>query len=334
MNLTVLPQQAEGTIPDGSTILAGALQSGIAYPHSCRVGRCGSCKSRLLAGEIEHLPSSRFTLTDDEKTAGYFLACRARAKSDVMVSWLMQEAAAHDPRPFAANVVEVGPLTRDIVRLELALAAPLPYQAGQFVRLRIGTCAPRSYSMANMPGEARLVFYIRRTAAGCASNLAAALRPGEVVEGEGPFGAAFLRGAHSGPIIAVAGGSGLAPMQAVVEEALAAGMRQPIHLYFGARTANDLMLVEHFREVETNFTNFRFVTAVESAIGAAHTGRIGAAIAADWPKFSGNWQAYLAGPPPMVDSVSALLKTRGIAPANVFADPFYSVPAGEVEANL
>ncbi len=83
----------------GQTILEAALAAGVAYPHGCRSGRCGSCKSRLIEGETDLLPHSRFALTEAEKTEGLILACRALPLTDTAVAWLgIDEAEAERSR--------------------------------------------------------------------------------------------------------------------------------------------------------------------------------------------------------------------------------------------
>ena len=81
--------QVGRTIPvkPDETLLAAALASGVDYPHSCRSGRCGACKSRLAGGSVTLLPHTRFSLTEEEKAAGLILACRALLESDVTVMW-------------------------------------------------------------------------------------------------------------------------------------------------------------------------------------------------------------------------------------------------------
>jgi ferredoxin len=76
------------TVAAESTILHAALAAGVAYPHGCKAGRCGGCKSRLIAGEVDMLPHTRFALTDEEKAHGLILACRARPLSPCEVEWL------------------------------------------------------------------------------------------------------------------------------------------------------------------------------------------------------------------------------------------------------
>lgn len=84
-------------IQDMQTILDAAFAAGIPYPHGCRSGRCGSCKSRLIEGAVELLQHSRFALTDEEKNDGFILACRALPQTDVTVAWLGSDDAVVPP---------------------------------------------------------------------------------------------------------------------------------------------------------------------------------------------------------------------------------------------
>lgn len=84
-------------VADGATLLEAALAASVGYPHGCRKGRCGSCKSQLLEGEVTLLPHTRFALSEEEKAAGLILACRAQLQGDIKVKWLgrpKQRAAA------------------------------------------------------------------------------------------------------------------------------------------------------------------------------------------------------------------------------------------------
>lgn len=93
-NIPVKPDQ---------TLLAAALASGINYPHSCRSGRCGACKSRLASGSVTLLPHTRFSLTEEEKAAGLILSCRAVLQSDVTVMWGRGEKEASGVPAHAAD---------------------------------------------------------------------------------------------------------------------------------------------------------------------------------------------------------------------------------------
>src|SRR3546814_2783707 len=127
------------------------------------------------------------------------------------------------------------------VRLRTGSGGPLPFIAGQYASVTFRGQPPRDYSMANRPGEAELEFHIRFTSGGATSNFVAeSLRVGDPVTVEGPLGESYLRAEDPGPILAIAGGSGLAPMKSIVESALAQGLRQPIHLYKSEEHTSEL----------------------------------------------------------------------------------------------
>jgi naphthalene 1,2-dioxygenase ferredoxin reductase component len=264
------------------------------------------------------------------RAAGLILGCRALPWSDAEVSWLDSEEIVLFPqRRLRCRVVALDDLTHDIRRVRLAIEAggPFAFAAGQYARLTFGGLPPRDYSMANRPEENTLEFHIRRMGEGNVSaHVAAELRLGDRVTAEGPLGTAYLRSQHTGPILAIAGGSGLAPIKAIVETALAAERGQPIRLYFGARNERDLYLVEHFNALAAAHANFRFVPVLSEPQlpTTQRTGLVHQVVAADFAALKGA-KAYLAGPPVMVEAASALLVERlGFRPEDVHADPFYS----------
>lgn len=328
--IAAIAQHAEPIIVQtGQTVLDAALARNVPYPHGCRSGNCGACKSRLATGEIELMPHSEFALTPEERAGGLVLACRAVPWSDIALAWLeVDEVVVHPQRELICRVAVLEDLTRDIKRVALAIVSggPFAFSPGQYASLRFDGLPPRDYSMANRPEEELLEFHIRRTDEGAVSAyVAERLELGERVAVAGPFGSSWLRERHAGPIIAVAGGSGLAPIKSIVESALGGGMPQPIHLYFGGRDEPDLYGEAHFRALAARHGNFHF-TSVLSAPCRPTKRRIGLvheAVAADFTDFDGA-KAYLAGPPAMVEATRALFRARGMRREDIHADAFYS----------
>lgn len=260
-------------VPDGRTLLDASLEQGIAYPHGCRSGRCGSCKSRLVSGEIDLLPHTPFALSPAEHEQGLILACRAQLLSDVEVSWLGKEdeRADHPIEDHRCRVVAIDDVTHDIKRVRLATedGRPLAFTAGQYAQVSFADAPSRDYSMANMPGDTEIEVHIRRIPGGATSErIASALRVGDPVEVRGPLGSSYLREHHTGPILAVAGGSGLAPVKSIVETALAHGLRQPIRLYFGVRCERDLYLVDHFERLANAYGSLTFIPVLSEEPGS------------------------------------------------------------------
>ena len=237
----------------------------------------------------------------------------------------MNEHPSHHLRCQVAALEDVTHDVR-IVRLEILDGRAFPFRAGQFAQVAFGDYPARDYSMASRPGEPDLEFHIRDMKTGGASGFVAReLCIGDPVRVSGPLGRVVLDEHDAGPIVAVAGGSGLAPMKSVVETALEKAMTQPISLYFGARRRRDIYLDSHFAQLRIRYSNFEFIPIVEQAGDATNhrTGLVTDALSQDADKFQGAL-AYLAGPPAMIEAAATLLARLGLPEARILADPFYS----------
>ncbi|MGH8054968.1 MAG: 2Fe-2S iron-sulfur cluster-binding protein [Stenotrophomonas sp.] len=316
-------------VPAGMTILDAALAEGIAYPHACRSGRCGSCRSRLVSGEVELLDHNRFALTGVDKAQGLILACCAIPITDGVVTWLEEaEAASHPQRRLTCRVAAMEDVTHDIKRIQLVNdhGEALAFSAGQYARLKFLGAPARDYSMASRSGDDLLEFHIRRVPGGAASEcIHTQLQLGEPVLVEGPFGSSFLREHHTGPLLCIAGGSGLAPIKCIVDAAIAAGMKQPIHIYFGARSTRDIYLVDHFQQLAQQHSNLTFTAVLSDAPADAawRTGMVTDAVAEDLQNLDG-WKAYVAGPPLMVEAAMEVTSARGLQAQDLHADVFFT----------
>jgi len=156
-------------------------------------------------------------------------------------------------------------------------------------------------------------------------HIHAQLRVGDPVLVEGPFGSSYLREQHTGPILCIAGGSGLAPIKGIVEAAIAGGLKQPIHVYFGARNTRDLYLVDHFEDLAQRYPNLTFTPVLSDAQLEARwrSGFVTDAVAKDLHDFDG-WKAYVAGPPPMVEAAMQICTARGLRSEDLHADVFFT----------
>lgn len=321
-------------VPDGQTILSAALDDGIAFPHGCKSGRCGSCKSRLAAGAVELLDHTRFALSSEERENGLILACRAVPKGPVSIAWLVgeDEAAGYSLREDDAEVVEIANLTHDIRGVRLRIAGPaLQFASGQYATLAIPGRPARDYSMANPPGADVLEFHVRRVPDGVTSSaIHERLSPGSRLRLSGPRGSAHLRIGHTGPILAVAGGSGLAPILSILESIVAQGMRQPIRVYVGARDEHDLYRLDRMGELAAQHGDMTLtpVLSAPSAPTARRTGFLHAAIRADLRDLDG-WKCYTAGPLAMIDAVSEAVVSLGLAREDLHADVFFTPLSAE-----
>ncbi len=238
--------------------------------------------------------------------------------------------AWNSPRTYACKVRSVAcPAPRvSVVRLEVLSGGMLHFSAGQYVCVTFPGAPPRDYSMANRPDEPILEFHIRESRNNrTGPTLLERLKPGDPATIEGPFGDAWLRATHTGPILAVAGGSGIAPAKSIVETALANAMGQDIHLYFGVRSEADLYLEAHFRALAAEHPNFRFTPVLSDAKGKTdrRRGLVADAVAEDFADLTG-WKAYVAGPRTMVQAAVRLVTARGLEPEDIHADAHVSNP--------
>jgi naphthalene 1,2-dioxygenase ferredoxin reductase component len=311
-------------------ILEAALDAGVPYPHGCGTGECGSCKSQLLGGEVTLDRYSPDALSEAERASGVILACRARVVTDVNVRWLSTATAPLPMVKITARVDHVGQVAHDVMVLSLTLpdGARFEFRPGQFAKLRFGKLPARSYSMASQPGDGRLEFHIRVLPDGAVSqHVMTRLKAGDKVEVRGPFGDAYWDNpadASQGPLLLLAGGTGLAPILSVLDAALADGVPpQQIHLYHGVRTEDDLYagsrLQSRMRE-----KGFRFVPVFSSGRPTrARQGLLHEAVGQDFTNLQAA-RIYVAGPPPMVDAVKSLAADRGADAHRVRADAFFA----------
>jgi len=165
-------------------------------------------------------------------------------------------------------------------------------------------------------------------------RIATALKIGDMVKVSGPMGTSYLRAQHPGPMLCIAGGSGLAPVISIAGTALASGFVQPVHLYFGVRAERDVYFERELAGLQERHDNFR-VYIVLSEPGATSSprtllprryGLVTDAVAADFADLGG-FKAYFAGPPPMVDAATALVKTRAVGLRDIHADAFFPAAA-------
>lgn len=231
----------------------------------------------------------------------------------------------NEAHPVSCRVVALEDATSEIriVRLEGVSGRPFRFTAGQYARVTFAEQQrPREYSMASCPDDAIIEFHVRlASTSGTSAYVARKLQVGDCVKVEGPFGHAWLRDDHCGPMLAIAGGSGLAPMKSIVETAIRHRCSRDIRLYVGARTEAEFYLEDHFRELSAAHPQMRFIPVLDEPYGSRprRTGTVIDAVAADFNQFNG-LKAYVAGPPSMVAAAVNLLLGRGLAPSDLHAD--------------
>ncbi|MSP52267.1 MAG: 2Fe-2S iron-sulfur cluster binding domain-containing protein [Alphaproteobacteria bacterium] len=318
------------TVAPNVYVLDAALESDISYPRYCKTGVCGSCKSILVVGDIEHDSHTQVALSDDERNLGRFLACRARPKTDCTVAFIPRDVVPrfnNKIREVDCRVIAVERATHDvsIIRMEAETKRPFIFTAGQYASVALGDLPARDFSMASRPGERWLEFHIRgQQGSDIATYLKNDLQIGAKARIKGPSGTAYFREYHGTDILAVAGGTGIAPIKSIVDMALTAGVRQPIEVYFGVRAERDVYLADHFSSLATKYSNLKFTLVLsdeKKVKKGRRTGFVSDALDADL-ETGRNVRAYVAGPQAMVEATFKVLDRAGVRRKNCFADYF------------
>lgn len=312
----------------GDTILESLLRAGVPFPFSCQAGNCGTCKCELVSGDVLELEHSEHALAPQERAKGIILACRTQVWDDTVVRRIdAEDLVLHPSRVMRCRVLALEELTHDIKGLRLAIDAggPFTFSAGQYAQLEFAPGLSRHYSMANTPEEPELAFHIRRIPGGRTSAFVGTqLKAGDRVKVSGPLGVAYLREKHAGPVLLVAGGSGLAPIESILRTLLGRRLAAPVTLYFGIRGDRDLYHEAMLRNLADQHRNFTYHVVLSEPKGRSgrRNGLVHEAVDADLKDAAGV-MAYLAGPPVMVEATSARLASRGLAPSQIHADAFY-----------
>ncbi len=313
------------TVEPKETLLQAALRQGVDFPYSCRVGGCATCKCRLLDGKVKELTRSDYILSDTELDQGYIIACQSVPRSDIRVAVAQGDGLAL--RSVSGRVVARESLTHDILELRIQLEDSLRYKPGQFAQLSLQSLPglSRSYSFAtSVRPDAQVSFFVRQVPGGVfSSHVHKQAAIGDRVTVAGPVGDFWLRPADA-PLLLVAGGSGLAPIMALLEHALAQGVTRPVTLLFGARTRNDLYALAAIESLAAEWpASFDFVPVLSDEPGdSSWPGARGFVTALMRERTTPDCHAYLCGPPPMIDSAIALLLECGVAKAHIHADRF------------
>jgi CDP-4-dehydro-6-deoxyglucose reductase/ferredoxin-NAD(P)+ reductase (naphthalene dioxygenase ferredoxin-specific) len=304
------------------TIVEAAADQGIPIPFSCHSGTCGTCKARLISGSVTMLEDySRFTLTDAERAKGLFLPCCAIPETDCTLASL--QSGPIPSRRLDCTVSDIVDATHDIKIVKVRPTEAVRFLAGQDAELSFGSLPGRFYSMASRPGDRELEFHIRRVPGGKVSGYVhASLSRGSRVILTVPMGTSYLRPAHKGPILAVAGGSGLAPIKSIIDELAPSQQRPPIYLYFGVRSERDLYLSDYLR-VLADAGTITYVPVLSEPGGNSsfRIGFLADAIGADFDRLDG-FTAYLAGPPVMIETCRRVILSRGVKEDAFHADAF------------
>lgn len=246
---------------NSKSILESARQQGIALEHSCRTGRCGVCKAKVISGETEVLQAEE-SITAEDEADGFILTCCRAAKTDLQLDIEdLGELGRIQTKTLPCRIDSLQPLSDDVV--EVVLRTPptsrLEYLPGQYVDMIGKDGLRRSYSIANAPREdGKITLQIRKVEQGKMSQYwFEEAKTNDLLRMEGPLGTFCLRKSNAKQLILLATGTGIAPVKAILEQLATtpkANIYSHIHLYWGGRTEQDIYWQPAFESLPLTFT--------------------------------------------------------------------------------
>lgn len=334
-----MPANVSFEVQPGQSVLEAGLAAGFAMPHSCTVGTCGTCKCELVDGKVRELTNFAYVLEADELQSGVVLTCQSAAKSDLTLTIPDFELKQlTPPDDFDGEIIATEDLTHDTRKVTIRLDRPMYFDAGQYVQIHHSDIfGARSYSFAMPPKEGgcqELELFIRHVPGGeFTGQLFEDKLLNAKVRIHGPAGNFWLREGR-GPIICVGGGSGLAPILSLLEQAAKTHHGRPCTMFFGARTQKDLYCLDRIEMIKEAWDgNFQFVPVLshepEDSDWQGLRGFVNTAIESAAAQYlTADTQVYMCGPPPMIDAVTETVTALNIQPKNIHADKFLDASHG------
>ncbi len=317
-------------VNNNELLLDAALRSGITLPMDCREGVCATCQGQCESGQYTQDYVDDEALSAADLAQRKMLSCQTRVKSDAAFYFDFDSSLCDNtgPKVFQGTVSHVERVSEGTAIVRLALdeaAGALDYLPGQYARLQIpGTGVSRSYSFANAPGGHSLEFLIRLLPSGAMSDYVRdRCQVGDVIPFEAPLGTFYLRHVDR-PLTLVAGGTGLSAFLGMLEQMAAqGGCGQPVHLYYGVRTPQDLCEVARIEAFSGQIPGFQFIPVISEreAVWEGHRGYIvdhlDARALSEVPS-----DVYVCGPPPMVESIKDWLQAQALPAVRLYFEKF------------
>jgi ferredoxin-NAD(P)+ reductase (naphthalene dioxygenase ferredoxin-specific) len=325
MEVLVQPLQRTIRVEPGANLLEALRAAQVPMSYSCLAGRCGTCRCKVIDGEV--LDGGQEQQRPLDGRDQYVLACQTYVTEPCTIEIPEpDEVVVHPARIVKATVTSIEDMTHDIKRLRLKPAKPVEFSPGQYVQLQFTREHVRPYSMAGLSGDDEFEFHVRLVPNGRVTGyIAERLKPGDAVRVSGPLGSAYLRRKHEGPMLCVAGGTGLAPILSIIRGAIAEGMTNPIHLYFGVRSPRDVYGRDWLTGLQREHPALKVHVVVTSGADPREQrcGLVTEAIEKDLSDLS-DWRAYLCGSPPMVEAATLVARRKGVGSERIYADAFYT----------
>ncbi len=325
--------EKELVVTGGSPLLSTLKDQNIFIPSACGgKGTCAFCKVRVLEGGGPVLPTETPHLSKEELETGVRLSCQVKVKEDLKIE-IPEEL--FNVKQFRAKVAGIAELTHEIKGIRMDLISPeegITFKPGQYVQLevpkyeKISDPEFRAYSISSDPSEhGNLELVITKVPDGAVTTYVHDyLKENDELTIYGPYGDFYLRDSDRG-ILLIATGSGLAPMKSILHKIENDNIDRETILFFGAKNIEDLYYTDELKGLEKKLNNFKF-HPVLSRVGEGESwdgekGRVTNLIE-KYVQENAEFDVYLCGAPPMIESCMKLLIEKGIPEDHMYFDKF------------
>jgi CDP-4-dehydro-6-deoxyglucose reductase len=333
-HVTLLPEGRTFSVRPSESILDAALNVGIHLPHSCKGGSCSSCRAKITSGSIHYPFGQPIGITAEEVKEGYALLCEARPTSNVSVN-IRQIRLADDIqiKDLPCRIARKELLAADVMALYLQLPAieTFHYLPGQYLDVMLPGERRRSFSIASPPHDSRpLELHVRRAPGGeFTQRVFADLEERSLLRIEGPLGQFGYQHDAKTPALLVGGGTGFAPLKAILRHVLEKGLTRSLHLFWGARTLADLYEHERVLEWTNTYPNLRYTPVLSNldpdASWQGRRGLVHESVLDAYPDMT-DVEIYTSGPPALVEAIKSGGLQRGLARERLHFDSFEYAP--------
>lgn len=313
-------------VMEGETILDAALRQGYFIPYSCHEGLCGTCEAQIIEGHVRYYNPDDLVLEADELAQGKTLCCSATPQSDLLLDIAGVTKPTVSVAQFEYVLSELHTLNGQLYQATLSpTETRLEYLAGQYIEVLLPDEEAKAFSIANAPlGEGEIQLHIQCTADNLyAAKLIDHLQRERSLRFRGAQGHCLYHPEPALPAVMIAGGTGFAPLKAIIEQAVQNGLAQPLTLYWTAKTRADLYLHELAQQWDRYIPQFRYVPVLT-----------GKQIPIDWQGATGsvydliqkeqhslqNHHVYISGPPSLTLDAFDKLAPLGLQHHYLYSD--------------
>ncbi|MEP6884686.1 MAG: FAD-binding oxidoreductase [Gammaproteobacteria bacterium] len=331
MRVRILNSDTSFSAAPDQALLDAAIGASLNLPHSCKGGNCGSCRARLLQGEIYYPHGQPLGISAAETAEGFVLLCQAHARGDVLLETFEVTTPTHTLiKRLPARIERALPLAHDVMGLYLKLPAAedFHFEAGQYIDIMLPGGRRRSFSIASPPQDSRLLeLHVRRVPGGeFSESLFDHARRSVLLNIEGPLGQ-FVYRAAAAPMLLIGGGTGIAPLLGILRYLIGGGIERDMTLYWGVRSERDLYAQAVLEELTRRAPRLHYMPVLSepSPNWQGRRGLVHEAVLEDLDDLH-QYDVYAAGPPAMIDAVRRDFPSRGADLQRLYFDSFDYAP--------